>query len=282
MPATQGTLVLADISGYTAYMAGTEHEHSIEILKELMETIARSFDERLRIDQLEGDALCATTERTDAEVATWLHDTFGRFHERLRDIRELSTCPCRACASAGDLGLKFIVHRGEFSRQQIGQQVQLYGTDVNLVHRLAKNTVPLREYLFATAATLVPQPVLRKAQRPTRFGVLYFGSTSPAMQEALDVLTEQGVDLDAMRLRAFPFPESVDKFIAGHDKVFVVEQNRDAQMHAMLVNELSIDPARLVKVLHYDGTPITARFITRAIEQHLQPAQSNTLQKEAA
>ncbi len=158
MPATQGTLVLADISGYTAYMAGTEHEHSIEILKELMETIARSFDERLRIDQLEGDALCATTERTDAEVATWLHDTFGRFHERLRDIRELSTCPCRACASAGDLGLKFIVHRGEFSRQQIGQQVQLYGTDVNLVHRLAKNTVPLREYLFATAAPLAGWP----------------------------------------------------------------------------------------------------------------------------
>lgn len=158
MPATQGTLVLADISGYTSYMAGTEHEHSIEILKELMETIARSFEGRLRIDQLEGDALCATTERTDPEVVTWLHDTFGRFHERLRDIRELSTCPCRACSSAGDLGLKFIVHRGEFSRQQIGQQVQLYGTDVNLVHRLAKNSVPLREYLFATAVTLAGWP----------------------------------------------------------------------------------------------------------------------------
>ena len=135
---------------------------------------------------------------------------------------------------------------------------------------------------FKTAAALVPQPVLRKAQRPTRFGVLYFGSTSPAMQEALDVLTEQGVDLDAMRLRAFPFPESVDQFIAGHDKVFVVEQNRDAQMHAMLVNELSIDPARLVKVLHYDGTPITARFITQAIGKTLQAAEVHTLQKEAA
>jgi 2-oxoglutarate ferredoxin oxidoreductase subunit alpha len=135
---------------------------------------------------------------------------------------------------------------------------------------------------FKTAADIVPQPVLRKAQRPTRFGVLYFGSTSPAMQEALDVLTEQGIDLDAMRLRAFPFPESVDKFIASHDQVFVVEQNRDAQMHAMLVNELSINPARLVKVLHYDGTPITARFITRAIEGHLLPAQTNMLQKEAA
>ena len=159
MAATQATLVLADISGYTKYMAGTEHEHSIEILRELIETIANSFDGRLRVDQLEGDALCATTERTDPQIVDWLHDTFGRFHHRLRDIRELSTCPCRACSSAGDLGLKFIVHRGEFSRQQIGSAVQLYGTDVNLVHRLAKNTVPLREYIFATDATLAAWPI---------------------------------------------------------------------------------------------------------------------------
>ena len=158
MPATEGTLVLADISGYTAYMAGVEHEHSIEILGELIETIANSFDGRLSIDQLEGDAICATTERTDPVIVDWLHETFGLFHNRLRDIRELSTCPCRACKGAGDLGLKFILHRGTFSRQQIGGRVQLYGNDVNLVHRLAKNTVPLREYLFATAPTLGAWP----------------------------------------------------------------------------------------------------------------------------
>ena len=93
MPATEGTLVLADISGYTAYMAGVEHEHSIEILGELIETIASSFDGRLSIDQLEGDAICATTERTDPGIVDWLHETFGLFHNRLRDIRELSTCP---------------------------------------------------------------------------------------------------------------------------------------------------------------------------------------------
>ena len=163
MPATQGTLVLADISGYTSYMAGTEHEHSLEILRELIETIARSFEGRLHVDQLEGDALCATAERTDPEILAWLHDTFGRFHHRLRDIRELSTCPCRACASAGDLGLKFIIHRGEFSRQKIGTAVQLYGTDVNLVHRLAKNTLPLREYVFATDGTLAAWPASARA-----------------------------------------------------------------------------------------------------------------------
>ncbi len=133
---------------------------------------------------------------------------------------------------------------------------------------------------FRTAADLVPQPVLRPAAHPTPLGVIYFGSTSPAMQEALDVLTAAGTDIDAMRLRAFPFPEAVDRFIATHEQVFVVEQNRDAQMHAMLVNELGVDPARLVKVLHYDGTPITARFITQAIQNHLQGAQASL--KEAA
>jgi 2-oxoglutarate ferredoxin oxidoreductase subunit alpha len=124
---------------------------------------------------------------------------------------------------------------------------------------------------FRTAATLVPQPMLRRAKERTRTGVIYFGSTSPAMREALDVLEQEDVHLDAMRLRAFPFPQSVPDFIAAHDKVFVVEQNRDAQMHSLLVNELDIDPARLVRVLHYDGTPITARFIAAAIRKSLVP-----------
>ena len=125
---------------------------------------------------------------------------------------------------------------------------------------------------FRTAAALVPQPVLRAAHRPTREGVIYFGSTSPAMHEALDDLEADGLALDALRLRAFPFPDSVSEFIYAHDRVFVVEQNRDAQMHALLVNELEIDPARMVKVLHYDGTPITARFIAGAIRSALSGA----------
>jgi 2-oxoglutarate ferredoxin oxidoreductase subunit alpha len=122
---------------------------------------------------------------------------------------------------------------------------------------------------FRTAADLVPQPLVRKAAEPTRYGVIYFGSTSPAMREALDVLEAEGVHVDALRLRAFPFPQSVPDFIAAHDKVFVVEQNRDGQMQSLLVNELEIDPARLPRVLHYDGTPITARFIADAIRKNL-------------
>lgn len=120
---------------------------------------------------------------------------------------------------------------------------------------------------FGTAAALVPPPVVKKAGKPTRFGVIYFGSTSPAMHEALEVLAHEGVMLDAMRLRAFPFPDAVPEFIAAHEKVFVVEQNRDGQMQTLLVNELGIDPAKLVRVLHFDGTPITARFIAGAIRK---------------
>ena len=123
---------------------------------------------------------------------------------------------------------------------------------------------------FATAATLVPQPVLRPAAQKTRLGVIYFGSTSPAMNEALDVLTQAGIHLDALRLRAFPFPSSVVQFLAEHDEVFVVEQNRDGQMRSLLVNELDVNPTRLVRVLHFDGTPITARFITQTITAHVQ------------
>ena len=72
-----------------------------------------------------------------------------------------------------------------------------------------------------------------------------------------------------MRLRAFPFPDSVVQFLAQHPRVFVVEQNRDAQMRSLLVNELDVDPLRLARVLHYDGTPINARFIAMAIRKSL-------------
>jgi 2-oxoglutarate ferredoxin oxidoreductase subunit alpha len=120
---------------------------------------------------------------------------------------------------------------------------------------------------FETAKSMVPMPVVTKATKPTKSGVVYFGSTSAAMAESLAALELDGIHLDQLRLRAFPFHDSVADFIAAHDRVFVVEQNRDAQMKSLLVNECGIDPSRLISVLHYDGTPITARFITREIAE---------------
>ena len=123
---------------------------------------------------------------------------------------------------------------------------------------------------FETAKKLVPKPVLRRAREPARYGVIYFGSTSAPMSEALVSLEQTGLHLDTLRIRAFPFSDEVIDFISTHDQVFVIEQNRDAQLRSLLVNECAIDPARLISVLHYDGTPVTARYITAAISERLQ------------
>ena len=118
---------------------------------------------------------------------------------------------------------------------------------------------------FETAKTLVPAPVRRDAAKATRSGVIYFGSTSAAMDEALDMLEADGRGLDALRVRGFPFSQEVEDFISAHDEVFVVEQNRDAQLRLLIMNECGVDPAKLTAILHFDGTPITARFIAGAI-----------------
>ncbi|MBV8402155.1 MAG: 2-oxoacid:acceptor oxidoreductase subunit alpha, partial [Acetobacteraceae bacterium] len=116
-----------------------------------------------------------------------------------------------------------------------------------------------------TAKRLVPRPVKRQSARPTRLGAIYYGSTSPAMDEAVELLRVDGINLDLLRVRAFPFHSEVASFAAAHEQVFVVEQNRDAQLRSLLINEGEIDPKKLIRVLHYDGTPITARFIADAI-----------------
>ena len=118
---------------------------------------------------------------------------------------------------------------------------------------------------FETAKQLVPKPVVTRAAQPTTAGVIWFGSTGAAMAESLAELERQDIHLDRLRIRAFPFDDSIADFVASHDHVFVVEQNRDAQLKMLLVNECGLDPAKLTSVLHYDGTPITERFITREI-----------------
>ncbi|MDE2228298.1 MAG: 2-oxoacid:acceptor oxidoreductase subunit alpha [Alphaproteobacteria bacterium] len=123
---------------------------------------------------------------------------------------------------------------------------------------------------FETAKKLVPAAVRTPAKQPAKAGVIYFGSTAAAMRESLAALEGQGIHLDALRLRGFPFGTEVIEFIAAHEQVFVVEQNRDAQLRTLLMTEGGIDPAKLVPVLHYDGTPITGRFITGAISSLLR------------
>jgi len=137
---------------------------------------------------------------------------------------------------------------------------------------------------FETAKAFVPAPELRPAGAPTRDGVIYYGSTGPAMHEALGLFERQGRRLDALRIRAFPFSSEVDDFLASHDRIFVVEQNRDAQLRTLLMAENGGDPDRLVPILHFDGTPITARFIVSSITSLMdatQPPGSRPLREAA-
>ena len=135
---------------------------------------------------------------------------------------------------------------------------------------------------FETAKTLLPAPLLYPAAKPARFGAIFYGSTSPAMQEALDVLAERGIHVNALRVRGFPFHNEIADFAAAHPWVFVVEQNRDAQLKTLLVNEAKINPSRLLSVLHYDGTPITARFIVDQISQHASSRSVIPIKKTAS
>ncbi len=124
---------------------------------------------------------------------------------------------------------------------------------------------------FETAKHIVPRPIRQDAATATPYGVIYYGSTSPAMNEAVGLLEEQGVTVNLLRVRAFPFHDDVIAFIEQHERVFVVEQNRDAQLRTLLINEGDIDPKKLARVLHYDGSPITARFIADAIVDVVSP-----------
>jgi 2-oxoglutarate/2-oxoacid ferredoxin oxidoreductase subunit alpha len=135
---------------------------------------------------------------------------------------------------------------------------------------------------FDFAKTLVPKPILHAAKEPARFGCIYYGSTSPSMQEALESLSQNGIFVNALRVRAFPFQDEINDFVRSHSKVFVVEQNRDAQLRTLLVNDAGIDPASLISVLHYDGTPITARFITKEISEIVSALNVRPIKKDKA
>ena len=129
---------------------------------------------------------------------------------------------------------------------------------------------------YQTASELVPNPVFKQETNTSSIGIIYYGSTEASMQEALDQLHEEGVILDAMRLRAFPFNLEVWEFIEDHDLLFIVEQNRDGQMRTLIMAEGGIIPDKLVSVLCFDGQPITADFISNKINSHLTGSPSKT------
>ncbi len=126
-----------------------------------------------------------------------------------------------------------------------------------------------------TAKGMVPAPQLYQEKNTSTTGILFFGTSQYAAEEAMDMLKEQAVSIDAIRIKSFPFNQTVEDFINSHDTVFVIEQNRDAQMKSLLLIELQADTKKLVSVLNYNGMPITADNIVGQINKNLSPAQTN-------
>lgn len=140
-----GYLVLADISGYTSFVAQTEIEHADMALSYLLETIIEKLSVLLTIAKLEGDAVFAYMEESKLDEGKMLLDlvdqSYLAFRDKALNLYSHATCPCKACKAIPTLDLKLIVHHGEYVLQQVAGIRDLLGTDVNLVHRLLKNSV---------------------------------------------------------------------------------------------------------------------------------------------
>jgi hypothetical protein len=157
-----GYLVLADISGYTSYLAGVELTHARDILTELLNLIVEHFKPFLSIVKLEGDAIFAHVPKTkilrDETLLELLESTYLAFRDRVEGIRRRTTCQCNACKAIPILDLKFILHFGEYLPQNVSGIIELVGSDVNLTHRLLKNhvsdTTGWKAYALFTAAGL--------------------------------------------------------------------------------------------------------------------------------
>lgn len=126
---------------------------------------------------------------------------------------------------------------------------------------------------FDTAATLVPKPETTIRDKAGKTGLIYFGANTHAVREGLDLLERDGLRINALRLKAFPFTREVAAFCAAHERVFVVEQNRDAQMRSLLMTEADVPGTKLIPALNYDGMPMTAAFVRGTVLKELKPAQ---------
>jgi len=160
VPQTTGYIAIADISGYTAFVADTEIEHSREILAELLEVTSRELERHLRLSRIQGDALICVGE--EDEVIPCLEDAFLSFHRRVRAMVAATTCPCNACRSVPNLTLKFVAQHGTYSTVSVRGTVDLVGSDVNIAFRLLKNHVPSHEYILATNSVLERLPALAR------------------------------------------------------------------------------------------------------------------------
>ncbi len=152
------------------------------------------------------------------------------------------------------------------SRDEYARYTEDGAAYVRVVNRILKK--------WETAKGYVPKPEIFQSDNNNPYGMIFFGTSAYAALEADELLTEQGIAIDSMRIRALPFTSEVEKFISEHKQVFIIEQNRDAQFRSLLINELDLNPKQLISVLNYDGTPISADVIMRQVKEGLSATAS--------
>ena len=191
-------------------------------------------------------------------------EVFGRY----LDVDDDGICYRTLPGTHPDKGAYF--NRGT-SRNKFAGYTEKSADYVDNMERLSKK--------FMNAIRYLPEPEIVQNKKIAQLGLIFFGTTSHPIVEAIDQLKEQGLVADSLRIRAFPFHANIETFIEEHTKnnkhVFVIEQNRDAQMKSLLVNELQIDPNRLTSILQFDGLPVTSNFIVQAVMSHLDSYQQN-------
>ena len=190
----------------------------------------------------------------DAEALDTMTETFGRYKDVDGDGIPYRTYP----GTHPNKGAFFT--RGT-SRDEYATYTEDGTVYVKNMERLLKK--------FETAKQLVPEPKIKINTNNTSIGAIFYGTSASATYEAIDALNQEGLFLNTLRIRAFPFNDQVDQFIENHEYVFVIEQNRDGQMRRLLINECEVPPSKLVNVLNFDGLPITARHIASVIRQSL-------------
>ncbi len=153
------------------------------------------------------------------------------------------------------------------SRDEYARYTESGEVYVRVVNRILKK--------WETAKQFVPTPELYQENYSSKRGILFFGTTTYAALEAMDLLQQDGVEFDAIRIKAIPFNQTVEDFIEQHDEIFIIEQNRDAQFRSILMNELDTNPEKLIKVLNFDGMPITAQKIMDEILARIGVAVNN-------
>jgi len=148
------------------------------------------------------------------------------------------------------------------SRDEYARYTESGDVYVRVVNRILKK--------WETAKQYVPTPELYQESYQSKKGIIFFGTTTYAAIEAMDLFKQDGVSLDAMRIRSLPFNKTVEDFIEKHDEIFIIEQNRDAQFRSIIINELDTNPAKLIKILNFDGMPITAKTIMDLIMKSIK------------